>query len=321
MNEFENIDHLNQVFSAGQFSLPESIVVSGLSYRLHNSLSHPIPDMVKQGKKDFVIYSLDPASKRSETWQSLSQQPVEQRPVNEWIVLIWAIDRTLSIRPARVASTTPARAKTDMDTATNTLGEAEGANVIPDHVDIRFLQFNRQAPGKVDTGANLSSLHCEEWRVIPGKNMVEFRSSLLSDNTIRTELHDQVAIQTSEGSEYRPVISLNVAIAGKQMQNCKFNLNDRSQMQDKILVGQNILEQGKFLVDPNKQHDRFESVDWNALQEQFKDISIVEESVEDKRQKTDELYKLLLNSDVSMADLVRHIKTIAYDTLEETDTY
>lgn len=304
MNKFESLDQLNQIFQTGRFDLPETIIVSGMEYRQAHSVAHTMPEL-KDGKKDFVIYALTQKERHGDTWQTVSKMSAEDRPINEWIVLIWAMDGTLSVRPARAATNTAARAKADLETATGNLRENQ--NVIPDTVRIRFLQFNKDVPGKVDTGANLSSLHCEEWKVLPGKNLVEFRSSLLSDNIIRTDLHDQVAIQTSEGSEYRPVIALDIAINGKTMQNCKFNLNNRSHMEDKILIGQNILEQGQFLVDPNKEKDRFENVDWNALQRMYKDVTVLTESAEENYKKIDELYDAMLKSDVTMADLAHHI--------------
>jgi hypothetical protein len=308
MNEFESVEQLNQVFKHEQFGLPEQISVMGVPYHRSQAIIFPIPEMLEQGKKAFVIYAVDSSAKDSPTWRQFRQMDIEERPLYEWIVLIWAIDRTLSVRPARAVTNTKARAKADLVKANHALKEGEN-NIIADTVKVGFLQFNKQVPGKVDTGANLSSLHCEEWKVMSNKNMVEFRSGLLSNNVIRTELLDQVAIKTSEGSEYRPVIALNISINGKQLQNCKFNLNDRSSMEDKILVGQNILEQGKFLVDPNKQRDRFEDVDWDALQDMYKDVEveIIKESTEENNKKTDALYQMMLDSDVTMSDLAHHI--------------
>ena len=271
MNEFESLEQLNQVFQTGRFTLPDEMMVAGLPYHYSKSVAHTIPEM-KEGKKLFVIYAVAPHIKQSEEWKTI----VEERTMQEWIILIWALDGTLSVRPARAVTNTAARAKTDLQFADKNLREGN-SNIVADTVQIKFTQFNKQVPGKVDTGANLSSLHCDEWKVDSGKNIVEFRCSLLSENTIRTELLDQAVIKTSEGSEYRPVIALSVVINGKDLQNCKFNLNDRSHMQDKILVGQNILEQGKFLVDPNKQANSFEDVDWDALQELYKDVEVIEE--------------------------------------------
>lgn len=305
MNEFESLDQLNQVFKLGKFTLPDDIVVSGFGYHRSKAISYTIPEL-KAGRKCFVIYALNPADRNSNRWKQVSKLSADERPIHEWIICIWALDSTLSVRPARVSATTPARAQADLGSGNANLKEAN-QNIITDTVGIRFLQFNRDVPGKVDTGANLSSLHCEEWKVLSGKNMVEFRSSLLSDNVIRTDLIEQVAIQTSEGSEYRPVIALDIAINGKTLQNSKFNLNDRSQMQDKILVGQNILEKGRFLVDPNKEHNQYEGVDWDALQETYKDVTIIEESTEVNHKKIDELYDAMLNSDVTMSDLAHHI--------------
>jgi len=272
MNEFESLEQLNEAFRLGRFTLPRDIMVMGIPYHYSTAVGHTVPEMKNENKKLFVVYAVEPHVKASPDWKNT----VEERRLQEWIILIWALDRTLSVRPARAVTNSAARARADLETGEHSLRENQA--VVADSVTIRFPQFNKQLTGKVDTGANLSSLHCEEWKVDSGRNMVEFRSSLLSNNTIRTELIDQAAIKTSEGSEYRPVIALNISIAGKDIQNAKFNLNDRSQMQDKILIGQNILERGNFLVDPTKQHNRFEDVDWDALQDLYKDITVLEET-------------------------------------------
>jgi len=44
-------------------------------------------------------------------------------------------------------------------------------------------------------------------------------------------------------------------INGKRIQDVLFNLNDRNNMDHQLLVGQNILEKGKFLIDPTIQED------------------------------------------------------------------
>ena len=110
---------------------------------------------------------------------------------------------------------------------------------------------------------------------------------------------EKQAVKLSNGSmEYRPVVELNIKINDQQLTNCMFNLNDRGAMTYPILIGQNVLEAGGFMVDPsidagedpnvemgenpmagkemNTGADMTEDfeVDWEALQEEFKDDKI-----------------------------------------------
>ena len=348
MDRFESIGEMNNLFVQRKLrELPENIIVAGVPYFLRDSASiiYPIPQMLNKNHKAFVVYSVTHAGKEMEHYQTLR----DEGALDEWIILIWQITPGLMIIPARVVATTEARAKPDMQTATGELarhrpfgvqrtpwprdvapepvGEAVEQHVISDQVDVKFKRFDKTIKAKTDTGANMSSLHVDRWTLLPGKNKVEFDSRLLSDNTLTVDCVDQVVVKTSEGTEYRPVIALDIEVDGKEISKAQFNLNDRSHMQDPILIGQNILEKGRFLVDPTKIKDtipRMESeeefdIDWDELQTRFKDIKIIEEEID--TEKVEELYHWLLESEVSFSDLLRHIKTIAYKTLEETENY
>lgn len=315
--EFQSVKQINTMFKSGRLQqLPDLITVAGIEYHNADNISYPIPKMLEDNYKAFVIYSSTGTGKSNPNYQDLRDQGI----LDEWIVMIWAITPRLYIIPTRVVATTAARAIPDLKTATNAL--AENANVIPDVVAVRFNHFNRDVEGKVDTGAHLSSLHVEQWEAVPGKDIVRFKSSLLSNNMVQVPMISQVTVQTSEGTEIRPVVELDITINKKNIPNAKFNLNDRSHMESKLLVGQNILERGQFLVDPNRQRDHIdvaeseekEFVDWEVLQERFKDVRAEDHEI-------NELYNMMLESNFSFQDLVRHIKTIAYQTLEETINY
>lgn len=52
-------------------------------------------------------------------------------------------------------------------------------------------------------------------------------------------------------------------------------------MNHQLLVGQNILEKGKFLIDPSIQEGE-EVIDWDMLEEEFKDVELpLEEDIID----------------------------------------
>ena len=58
-------------------------------------------------------------------------------------------------------------------------------------------------------------------------------------------------IKQSMGSEKRKVIKISVKIKDKKISGL-FTLSNRSKMKYSILIGQNLLKKGDFLIDPNK---------------------------------------------------------------------
>ena len=159
---------------------------------------------------------------------------------------------------------------------------AEGQeNIIGDVVEVKFLNFNTSTlKGKVDTGATISSLDAHNLQIDQESKQVAFECQHLSQNRITLPLAQQQAVSSSDGgTEYRPVVALNVKVGDKLLQNAMFNLNNRSKMEYPVLIGQNILEKGGFLIDPRLKKDTMEDydpqtvdVDWETLQEEFKDV-------------------------------------------------
>jgi hypothetical protein len=86
---------------------------------------------------------------------------------------------------------------------------------------------------RIDTGAQNSSidlLTAQELRLGP---------------IIKTK-----SIRNSHGNSLRPVVKAKIVIANKQLEG-EFTIANRSNMRYKVLVGQNLLQQG-FLIDPSK---------------------------------------------------------------------
>ncbi len=115
-------------------------------------------------------------------------------------------------------------------------------------VEVRFTSFNRSASGKVDTGATTSSLHATKISMNGGQ--VSFHAPDLSDNIITVEAAGSQEVRSADGGgNSRPVVKLEVEVAGKNLGPVEFNLNDRGEMESSILIGQNILSAGNFLID------------------------------------------------------------------------
>lgn len=119
---------------------------------------------------------------------------------------------------------------------------------------VTFASFgNKTLQGKVDTGATTSSLHARDIRVDSAQSKVSFVCDEISNNVITLELDGSQEVHSADaGGNTRPVVSMDVEVDGVPIKGASFNLNDRSNMDVPVLIGQNILKAGNFMIDPNK---------------------------------------------------------------------
>jgi hypothetical protein len=271
--KFDNIQDLKTQFTKGKLkSLPDNISVEDIKYKLLTSTSYDFEDVINDKKKPMMVYSLDSKKENKEKYDEKHTSADDTKSFQDRLVFIWVQTR-LTVRPVEVKFVSKGRMGMVM------VREANDQNVIGDVVDVRFTSMPQSVTlkGKVDTGALMSSLHVDKFEINDKTNNVSFLSKALSTNIISLPLQDKQAIKSADGgTEYRPVIALNLEINGKLLQDVLLNLNDRSNMDHKLLIGQNILEKGKFLIDPSIQ----EGIDWDMLQDEFKDIELTEEIVE-----------------------------------------
>jgi len=87
---------------------------------------------------------------------------------------------------------------------------------------------------RIDTGASLSAIDSN------------LAASLNLGPIVKTK-----RIKSTHGAALRPVIKAKVIIAGKMIV-ADFTLADRAQMKYQMLIGQNVLCENNFLIDPNK---------------------------------------------------------------------
>lgn len=127
-----------------------------------------------------------------------------------------------------------------MDQEQRTIGSEES---------VTFVTLRgRQLTGKVDSGATTSCLHAKEVSV--QGSQVSFVCPELSDNAIVLDCEGQQNISSADGGETaRPVIRLDVEVAGQLIRGVQFNLNDRSHMDSAVLIGQNLIKAGGFVID------------------------------------------------------------------------
>jgi hypothetical protein len=127
---------------------------------------------------------------------------------------------------------------------------------------VKFIATGKTAVAKIDTGAEISSMHVTSCEV-QGESVI-FSSPVIGDDDhrFRSTLIRKVNVQNSDGEvEERPVIKVDISIGGKTLNGVEFTLNDRSKNQALVLIGLNALEAGNFVVDPGETPSEEDSMD------------------------------------------------------------
>lgn len=292
-NEFSGLTELRQSFKSGNLDIPEDIVIDGIKYYYRTTNMYDFAELTQKNVKPTVLY----------TTPKEYHKEAKEKGLNETIVLIWVFNsKTLSVRPYDVRITTKARS-----TAMNVY-ENKDENIIGDTVDVRFSNFPVTLKGRVDTGATMCSLHADKWDIIRkdnGQDKVQFFCKPLSKNNITVDMVTTMAVKSPDGGvEYRPVIKFNVRIDDKYLKDISFNLNNRSEMDLPILIGQNALDEGDFLIDPKKNE-----LDENNQEDNDIDFDEIEQMIEDIEPDNSNLpviYDMLNNSDIKISDLLNY---------------
>ena len=121
--------------------------------------------------------------------------------------------------------------------------------------DVWFDMLGGSLPAKIDTGADNSSVHAEDW-TITGEGRERTVSFTLvkrdgSQVSLTSPLLKITRIKSrTDGRIERPVIMLDVCIAGQAIQ-ARFNLSKRAKFKYPVLVGRSLLA-GHFLVDSGR---------------------------------------------------------------------
>lgn len=192
----------------------------------------------------------------------------------------------------------------------NTRSEPTGEqNIIGNNVHVVFTSLNNKPiTGKVDTGATTSSLHAENIQVDKNSNRVSFVCTELSNSVITMELDgSQEVVSADAGGKTRPVIKLDVEIEGVPLQSMSFNLNDRSEMNSPLLIGQNVLKAGNFVIDVNKGSE-------DDVEQHVSNQSDVAES---RDAKIIEAIQYLTENDITLSEIIQYMRTAAVNSIKE----
>lgn len=292
--KFENLDQLNEFFHSGDFRLPDEVVLGETVYTFAAGSNYSIQTMMLGAKPAYAAFLNEAEGKKN------------------WLVFIWKLNEGAVLAPGV--------AKLIVESSDQVISEANGINpnnLIGDTVTVKFTSLPDTHPlrGKVDTGAEISSLHADEWKITGNK--IQFVNRKLSPNVITMQLHDHQAVKSAQGTQYRPVVQMNIKINDRMMNGVLFNIADRSMMDHHVLVGKNILEKGKFLIDPSMTREGQEGgFDLTFLDEQIGQVEIPTKR-QYNSEKARKVYETLKENNVSFADLIRLIRTEVVNTLED----
>lgn len=307
---FEDVKQLEQSWMEGKFLYPEEFVVSDIPYHFRSASDFPFIDIIRGDKKAFTVYSTNKDN----------AERARKVGMDHWLVFIWSVRPDSTLAPAALRPVPPRRFyNRAMFEEQERIGDVAILKV--------FLPSGVAAiKGKVDTGAEISSLHAEDIKKVG--NSVTFFNPSLSQNRISVALADQQAVKSADGGvEYRPVIELDIEINGKAIRGATFNLNNRDQMEYPVLIGQNVLEKTNFLVDPkidDPAMQESDEPDYNMMNEYFSDVvprhvGGEHKLTEEKAELVSNIVEVLENTDITLSDIFRYVRTEARSAVDDVE--
>lgn len=289
MKQFADFDQLTKAFINKDFSADAKVQVGDDVFTLAAQNKVTVTEALS-GKKPIAVYTAEDSTTR----------PDRQ------LVLFWKNEGPTVVPGGVLLATKDEVTIPSQELVVEMNGEKvtiRPDQLIGDIATVKFTSFSspRELKGKVDTGATISSLHADNYKI--NGNTVTFTCQPLGPNSVTVPLKTQHAVKSPDGgTHYRPVVELNVKVNGKLLNNVLFNLNDRGNMDQPVLLGVNILQAGKFFVDPTRNEGT--EMDWSELEKLVEAVELPE--ADDSA--IQEIYQKMLDSDISFRDLVRHIR-------------
>jgi hypothetical protein len=194
----------------------------------------------------------------------------------------------------------------DHDNTINNTEESADKKTLGDTASVSFVTLgNQSVEGKVDTGATTSSLHADNIKINKNSNSVSFNCPEISNRVITMDLSgSQEVFSADAGGNTRPIVTFDIEVNGVPLSQVSFNLNDRSEMDSPILIGQNILKSGNFLVDVSKDEapERVEAVQAKSILD--RDAEVLE------------AVQLLANHNVTLKEILQYLRTDAINSIK-----
>lgn len=302
MIKFATLQDLTKSFMNGSFKLDHEFMVENIEWSLFDQHAPQILETMHHNKCPMVVYVN------------------EQTP--DVLIGAWTLNSRNGIVPAGFIMAAGDNIIKETERLIVEMQNGDKVTIRPDQlvgdvVRCVFTSLNapREIQGKIDTGATISSLHADRF-TIKGTN-IEFECKPLTDHIITVPLKTQHAVKSPDGGTvYRPVVELDVKVNGKLIKGAMFNLNDRSHMDQAVLIGQNILQAGKFFVDPSKT-ETVKGIDWDDLQLLAEIAPLANRNTNDPI--LTEFYQHMIDSDITFKDLVQHIRREVIKTFEDIE--
>lgn len=194
----------------------------------------------------------------------------------------------------------------------NEMEQHTGDRVIGNYAPVTFVMFNKAIDGKIDTGATTSSLHASNIKTDRGGTRVSFVCEELSPNVITLEMDGAQEVHSADnGGDVRPTVKFDIEINGVMLKGMTFNLNDRSKMDSPLLVGQNILQSGEFVIDVKKDTDQEPPMETVVEPTHPRMISEDEDIVN--------AIEVLRTKGVTLDEIFRYLTTKAQQTVENLE--
>lgn len=308
MKKYNTVDDIKQEFLDGNYDVGQKeFKVGDVDFQfLGESTAYSMLDILTTNKKSMIVYNVkhNPENEKKQ----------EKAKMSDWIIFLWGMDDKLRLVPYDVRNISKARASVPIKEA-----EAIEDRIIADKVNVQCIDLPvaNDIVAKVDTGAEVTSLHAIDIQINRSTegNTVSFNAPDLSNNRFTLPLVDQQPVKVSNGeTTNRPVIKLNLKVKNKVLKDVLVNLNDRSSMDDAMLLGQNALEAGNFLVDPNliKDSIAFSPEFLAELQQEQVPSSRIDKEAAEK------LYQALEEAgDVTLTDLLKLLRTQIMDNFDD----
>lgn len=309
--QFDDMTHLEQKFIQGGLqAFPSQITLNNIVFNFSHhrddiSWSNIITDRNAKALTSYTISRKPDNIEKFKQMKSVSDQN-RHSSINEVLAFGWIMDKTMKVVPVGIGFTTVSRLHVsgmahESLISTDTIVDINETTSLSyeESVLIQGINNNKPIMAKIDTGADVCSLHATDIKI--NNETVAFS---LNNQQYNVPLHRVQNIrQADSDSEPRPVVLLSMTVAGQTISNVECNLNDRSGMSNPLLIGRNLLSQHDFTIQTLS--NEAELTDWVTLDKLFENIqiptNIEPENVQEK------LVELMATSDISLQDLTHAI--------------
>jgi len=317
---YSDITHLEQTFrQKGLGKFPENILVQGINYHYHESTNYGWEDLIQAKKKAISIFTVTPSKDNLARFKQFETEDADDvNHPKRRLVLMWDVNRDMKIVPTAARFMTRYR---EMHVSSHGFNESIELG-FTGQIVINNINGNQPIPCKIDTGADMCSLHAENVDIQNGSvtfiiNGKQYRMPVSGSQTVK---------QADSNQETRPTVKFDIELSGQTISGVECNLNDRTGMSP-MLVGKNLLAKGDFIINTNLTEGYVEPPmtedDWSHITALLEHVTAPEPThVSNVHQEDiDNILHYMLETDCSMKDLIYYIQLNAITTLNEDVTY